>query len=200
MYELADARPAIERMYLYQWQGHPDFDFDSGLLGYDGSPRPAYEVVAARVGPRGGAAVAAPAAPAAPAPPGLRRPPVALAAPGSGFTLRPDRRLRLLAGGRLEVRARCIARMPARRALPPATRRAGRRACRRAAARSTSPPAALFTKVVRLGRAPGSGWRAPAGPAPSCSRARRGPAVHGAQRRGCLRARPRAADGGHARV
>jgi len=38
-------------MYLYQWQGTPDNGFDSGLLGYDGSPRPAYGVVAAQAGP-----------------------------------------------------------------------------------------------------------------------------------------------------
>ncbi len=114
MYELADRYPAIERMYLYQWQGTPDNGFDSGLLGYDGSPRPAYGVVAGRVGPRGGVAPPAPRGPGgtAAAATGTAARPAgpALAAPGSHATLRPERALRLLAGGRLVVRARCVAR------------------------------------------------------------------------------------------
>jgi hypothetical protein len=112
LYDLADQHPRLDRMYLYQWQGSPDNGFDSGLLGYDGVPRPAYDVVAGRVGLRAGAApvtVAEASTPgdAASAP---VRPGAALAVPGVRATLRPDRSVRLLRGGRLEVRARCIVR------------------------------------------------------------------------------------------
>jgi hypothetical protein len=109
LYELADSHPAIERMYLYQWQGTPDNGFDSGLLGYDGSPRPAYDVVAGRTGPRGGVAPGTlpPAAGGrSGGPTGTR---------GSHATLRPDRALRLLRGGRLVVRVRCVVRGPGAR-------------------------------------------------------------------------------------
>jgi hypothetical protein len=117
LYELADAHPEIERMYLYQWQGTQDNGFDSGLLGYDGLPRPAYGVVAGRVGPRGGAGGAAAAPPVPPpaldsargAGPAAGAPPVP-GAPGGRATLRPGRTLRLLHRGRLEVRVRCVVR------------------------------------------------------------------------------------------
>lgn len=111
LYDLADLHPQIERMYLYQWQGDPGNGFDSGLLGYDGAPRPSYAVVAAHAGPRAGT----PPAAGAPAQAGPQRRADVLAAPGANGTLRPGRRLRLLAGGRLELRLRCIARRPAAR-------------------------------------------------------------------------------------
>jgi hypothetical protein len=132
LYDLADQHPEIARMYLYQWQGDPGNTFDSGVLGYDGTPRPAYAVVAGRVGPRGGVApgqtpaggVAAfgpsasgtaatrPSASgtAATRPSASGHSAVALSLPGSHATLRPGRALRLLKRGRLEVRARCIVR------------------------------------------------------------------------------------------
>ena len=121
LYDLADRHPEIERMYVYQWQGTPDNGFDSGLLGYDGTPRPAYGVVAGRVGPRGGPPAAGATAPAPAAAPGGRPGGQGSAAPASArrrspalsrgeATLRPGRSLRLLSRGRLEVRARCIVR------------------------------------------------------------------------------------------
>jgi len=129
LYDLADRRPEIDRIYLYQWQGTPDNGFDSGLLGYDGGPRPAYDVVRKRVGPRPGTPPTAiglgttarsgdettrTSGEQAPDTTGDARTPrsVVLAAPGSNAVLRPERRLRLLAGGRLEIRARCVARRP----------------------------------------------------------------------------------------
>ena len=127
LYELADQHLAIERMYFYQWQGTPDNIFDSGLLGYDGSPRSAYGIVAGRVGPRPGSPPAAvddpdpePAARGGPGPSGAgagagagsaaAAPRGAPALSRGGATLRPGRSLRLLSGGRLEVRVRCIVR------------------------------------------------------------------------------------------
>ena len=97
LYELADRHPEIERMYLYQWQASPDNGFDAGLLGADGAPRPAYAVVA---GGSGRARVRRPLARPAARQPG--------AAPRG--CARPGRRLRLLAGGRLVVRVRCVVR------------------------------------------------------------------------------------------
>ena len=113
LYELADRHPEIDRMYLYQWQGARENAFDSGLLGYDGSPRPAYAVVTGHVGPRGGAPPAPGDAPAVsgPAAPGVGA--GATGEPRGGRTaLRPSRTARLLPGGRLEVRVRCIVRGP----------------------------------------------------------------------------------------
>jgi hypothetical protein len=117
LYDLVDRRPAVERMYLYQWQGARDNGFDSGLLGYDGTPRPSYSVVAARVGSRGGippspGAAGALAAPGAPDDATGSRA-VVLAAPGTHAALRPGRRLRFFVDGHLEVRARCVARRQA---------------------------------------------------------------------------------------
>jgi hypothetical protein len=113
VYQLADRRPRIARVYLYQWQGDPTNGFDSGLVGYDGTPRPGYHVVRARVGVRAGATVPDPLvggkAPDAGVPsPWLPRQPAVLAPPGHTARLRTLRRLRLLAHGRLELRARCI--------------------------------------------------------------------------------------------
>lgn len=165
LYDLADRRPAVERMYLYQWQGARDNGFDSGLLGYDGTPRPSYSVVAARVGPRGGvpppagaAHVAGPpgrlastGSPGAPetVPTGPRA--VVLAPPGGTAALRPGRRMRFFADGRLEVRARCVARRP------DATRCRQRLAVRVAGAvvarlRVDVAVRRTFTRVVRLPR------------------------------------------------
>jgi hypothetical protein len=116
VYQLADRRPRIARVYFYQWQGDLANAFDSGLVGYDGTPRPGYHVVRARVGVRPGATVPDPlvggkaptivgkGAPASSVP----RQPAVLAPPGRTARLRTLRRLRLLAHGRLELRARCI--------------------------------------------------------------------------------------------
>ena len=158
LYELADAHPEIERMYLYQWQGTPDNVFDSGLLGYDGSPRPAYSVVASRVGPRGGAGGAAAGTAVPPTPragdsprgagPAAGAPPVPRV-PGGRATLRPGRTLRLLHRGRLEVRVRCVVRGTSaggcRRRL--VVRVAGRVVARLAVDVAAS---RLFTRVVTL--------------------------------------------------
>lgn len=58
LYTLSATRPRLSRMYLYQWEGTPDNPFDSGLLGYDSSPRPGYKVVADVLGPGGVASAA----------------------------------------------------------------------------------------------------------------------------------------------
>jgi hypothetical protein len=116
VYQLADRRPRIARVYFYQWQGDPTNAFDSGLMGYDGAPRPGYQVVRARVGVRPGATVPGPLAGGkAPAIVGkgapvslVSRQPAVLAPPGRTARLRTLRRLRLLSHGRLELRARCI--------------------------------------------------------------------------------------------
>jgi len=115
VYQLADRRPRIARVYLYQWQGDPTNGFDSGLVGYDGTPRPGYQVVRARVGVRAGATVPdplvggkVPSGVGAGAPVRDVSQPAVLAPPGHTARLRTLRRLRLLGRGRLELRARCI--------------------------------------------------------------------------------------------
>jgi hypothetical protein len=115
VYQLADRRPRIARVYFYQWQGDPTNAFDSGLMGYDGTPRPGYHVVRARVGARPGATVPnplvggkAPTIVGKGAPMSVPRQPAVLAPPGRAARLRTLRRLRLLSHGRLELRARCI--------------------------------------------------------------------------------------------
>jgi hypothetical protein len=116
VYQLADRRPRIARMYFYQWQGDPGNAFDSGLVGYDGTPRPGYDVVRARVGLRAGAGetVLAPLAGGEGAlSPSAPHRPVMLAPPGRTARLRTLRRLRLLSHGRLELRARCVSFDPA---------------------------------------------------------------------------------------
>lgn len=116
VYQLADRRPRIARVYFYQWQGDLGNAFDSGLVGYDGTPRPGYGVVRSRVGLRAGAGETVPRPPAggegASALWAPRRPAV-LAPPGRTARLRTLRRLRLLSHGRLELRARCISFEPA---------------------------------------------------------------------------------------
>lgn len=106
-YALTDARPRVERMYLHQWQGTPDNPFDSGLLDYAGRPRPGYDVVARRVGPRtGSGAPAAGITGAAAQGPEM---------PGTGASRRSPalrvagKRLRLLAGRRLALTVSCAA-------------------------------------------------------------------------------------------
>jgi hypothetical protein len=42
---LARLSPRVRRIYLYQWQPGPDPTWDSGLVGPDGRPRPAYRVL-----------------------------------------------------------------------------------------------------------------------------------------------------------
>jgi hypothetical protein len=116
VYQLADRRPRVARVYFYQWQADPANAFDSGLVGYDGTPRPGYHVVRARVGVRPGATVSDPVAggktPTSAGKgaqsPWVPRRPAVLAPPGRTARLRTLRRLRLLSHGRLELRARCI--------------------------------------------------------------------------------------------
>jgi hypothetical protein len=103
-------------VYFYQWQGDPTNAFDSGLMGYDGTPRPGYHVVRARVGVRPGATV--PDLPAGgksstitgeeASSAWVPRQPAVLAPPGRTARLRTLRRLRVLSHGRLELRARCV--------------------------------------------------------------------------------------------
>lgn len=55
LFSLAKRFPRIARIYHYQWQGThpgPDTGWDSGLLYPNGTPRPAYYVVAKAAGPR----------------------------------------------------------------------------------------------------------------------------------------------------
>ena len=104
LYSLVAARPRIERMYVYQWLAIAAVRWDSGLIGTNGVPRPAYHVVAEHAGPRGGRTGAGAAAAARAA---------AQARLHGRGTLRFGKRLRLLAGGRLELKARCIVRLAA---------------------------------------------------------------------------------------
>jgi hypothetical protein len=109
------ALPAISRGYVLVGRFALPEDRDSGLVGYDGTPRPGYHVVRARVGARPGATVADPLAGGkVPSGVGAGAPvrdvsqPAVLAPPGHTARLRTLRRLRLLGHGRLELRARCI--------------------------------------------------------------------------------------------
>jgi hypothetical protein len=55
LFSLPRRFPRITRIYHYQWQGThpgPDTGWDSGLLYPNGSPRPAYKVVASAAGKR----------------------------------------------------------------------------------------------------------------------------------------------------
>lgn len=46
MFRVARSDPRIERLYVYHWnQVSPPGRFDAGLIGPDGEPRPAYDVV-----------------------------------------------------------------------------------------------------------------------------------------------------------
>jgi hypothetical protein len=45
LFSLAHRFRRISRIYHYQWQANPFVGWDSGLLGPDGTPRPAYYVV-----------------------------------------------------------------------------------------------------------------------------------------------------------
>jgi hypothetical protein len=71
-FAIADAHPdRIPRLYLYQWRTAPDEIWDSGLLRPDGTPRPGFSVLAARLRPdQPGPPLVLPDAPgsAAPAP------------------------------------------------------------------------------------------------------------------------------------
>src|SRR4051794_27041790 len=67
-FALADARSdRISRLYLYQWRAGADERWDSGLLRPDGSPRPSFTAVAARLRPGAGLPARLAAAPLAPA-------------------------------------------------------------------------------------------------------------------------------------
>ena len=46
LFSLTKKFPRIARIYHYQWQGDPNVPWDSGLLNPDGTPRPAYYVLA----------------------------------------------------------------------------------------------------------------------------------------------------------
>ncbi len=58
MFKIAKQNKAIKKVYLYNWTGQTNADlpnasgkgrpFDAGLVGPDGQPRPAYEVVRKR--------------------------------------------------------------------------------------------------------------------------------------------------------
>jgi hypothetical protein len=49
---LADAHAdRVRRVYVYQWRAAPDAQFDAGLLRPDGTPRPAYDVLAGSIAP-----------------------------------------------------------------------------------------------------------------------------------------------------
>ena len=141
LYSLVATRPRVKRMYVYQWLAVRGVRWDSGLIGFDGAPRPAYDVVAEHVGPRGGrTAAGAGAAARAAAQAHLR---------GRG-TLRFGKRLRLLAGGRLELQARCIVR---RAASERCRQRVVIRIGGRRVAKVNADVAAqrVFRRIVRLG-------------------------------------------------
>lgn len=53
-----DGGRRIPRVYLYHWHGSRENTWDSGLLGYDGRPRPAYWTLAAASGRTAAARVA----------------------------------------------------------------------------------------------------------------------------------------------
>lgn len=57
LYALTATRPRVSRMFLYHWQGRDDNDFDAGLVGPQGQPRPGLAVVREHVGLRGSAGV-----------------------------------------------------------------------------------------------------------------------------------------------
>jgi len=51
MFRLAKSSSRIKRLYIYSWWGEPrGARFDSGLVGPNGSPRPAYFVVKRKLG------------------------------------------------------------------------------------------------------------------------------------------------------
>jgi hypothetical protein len=51
MFKLAATNKRITRLYIYQWSGaNPGDRFDAGVLGPDGKPRPAYDVVKKALG------------------------------------------------------------------------------------------------------------------------------------------------------
>jgi hypothetical protein len=148
LYGLTAARARIERMYLYQWQGTREDHWDSGLLGFDGTPRPAYHVVAAHVAPRADLG-------SLPVSDGSRETRVVRSAPTGHATLRLGRRLRLLAKGRLEVRARCIIRGPG---VTRCRQRLVLRVARKVVARLPVDVGArgLYHRIIRLGRSASS--------------------------------------------
>jgi hypothetical protein len=53
-------RHRVGRVYLYQWQSPPGARFDAGLIGGDGRPRPAYDVVGQELGVEPGQGASAP--------------------------------------------------------------------------------------------------------------------------------------------
>lgn len=103
VYRLADRHPRIRRLYLYGWEAASSEGFDSGLVGPDGRPRPAYTVVAEHAGAPLAAAI------------GERRP--AGRRRVRGWRARPAGKLfRLLPASRLRVGAACVeARRPPHR-------------------------------------------------------------------------------------
>jgi hypothetical protein len=51
MFKLAASNKRIARLYVYQWSGaNPGDRFDAGVLGPDGKPRPAYDVIRKALG------------------------------------------------------------------------------------------------------------------------------------------------------
>jgi hypothetical protein len=59
LYAMTSTRPRAGRMYLYHWRAVPNADFDGGLVGPDGEPRPGLAVVREHVGVRGAAGAGA---------------------------------------------------------------------------------------------------------------------------------------------
>jgi hypothetical protein len=50
LFSLSQRFPRISRIYHYQWEASPRAGWDSGLIGANGKPRPAYQVVATAAG------------------------------------------------------------------------------------------------------------------------------------------------------
>jgi hypothetical protein len=52
MFKLAASNPRLKRLYIYQWFGAPPgWSFDAGVVDLDGTPRPGYDVVKAKLAP-----------------------------------------------------------------------------------------------------------------------------------------------------
>jgi hypothetical protein len=52
MFKLASSNPRLKRLYIYQWFGAPPgWSFDAGVVNLDGTPRPGYDVVKAKLAP-----------------------------------------------------------------------------------------------------------------------------------------------------
>lgn len=123
LYQMADARPRLQMLFLYQWQQDLGNGFDAGLLRADGARRPAYDVLAARLGVRvssparplgGGTAAASVGSAGAAVAPSSTPDAIRLGGTPSSARLRiVGRRIRLLRGRVLALHLRCISDGPA---------------------------------------------------------------------------------------